>query len=386
MSIFTLSWKFFTRRSQTNKLNITSFLPMIGVALGTGTIILTFAIMDGLEEDIFGTLKSFSGGTIINTNNVSSYEKNNIVKFFKKNKLSYSEFIERKAIVQMNNKSRIVNVRAFSNLKLILNEFTHFNNIDFNENSIIIGEELSNRLNISLNDSIKILSPLDLKFSSIIIPQEFVNVNDIYSTRLLDFDLNYVFISLELGEKLFKKSGNMGFYLNDEIELLLSLSNFKDIKIKKWDDIHSSLVGAMKLEKIAYVAFGFLLILISCFSLLSTMSISVMQKISQIGILKAMGYNGFIIKKIFFYFSFISGIIGVIIGIVLALFIKFIEYNYPFFHLLFGDYPFLEFPIQFDNYKIMVVSIFSTLSIIISSIYPANKASQFDPVYSIGMK
>ena len=66
--------------------------------------------------------------------------------------------------------------------------------------------------------------------------------------------------------------------------------------------------------------------------------------------------------------------------------IKFIEYNYPFFHLLFGDYPFLKFPIQFDNYKIIVVSICSILSIIIASIYPANKASEFDPVYSIGMK
>ena len=81
MTIFALSWKFFTRRSQTNKLNISSFLPMVGVALGTVTIILTFAIMDGLEEDIFETLKSFSGGTIINTNNVSSDEKNDIVNF-----------------------------------------------------------------------------------------------------------------------------------------------------------------------------------------------------------------------------------------------------------------------------------------------------------------
>ena len=60
------------------------------------------------------------------------------------------------------------------------------------------------------------------------------------------------------------------------------------------------------------------------------MSISVMQKISQISILKAIGYNGYIIKKIFFYFSFISGISGVTIGISLALFIKIIEHNYVY--------------------------------------------------------
>ena len=65
MSFFQLSWKFFTRKSGTNKINLSSFLPIIGVGLGTFTIILTFAIMDGLERDIFGTLENFSGGTIM---------------------------------------------------------------------------------------------------------------------------------------------------------------------------------------------------------------------------------------------------------------------------------------------------------------------------------
>ena len=95
MSIFNLSWKFFTRKSESNSFNFSSLLPMLGVALATFTIILTFAIMDGLEKDIFGTLKLFSGGTIINTNNISSGEKKDIVEFLNGNEILYSEFIER---------------------------------------------------------------------------------------------------------------------------------------------------------------------------------------------------------------------------------------------------------------------------------------------------
>lgn len=386
MSIFMLSWKFFTRRSKSNKLNITSFLPMTGVAFGTVTILLTFAIMDGLEHDIFDTLKSFSGGSIININDISSKDNDVVIKYLESNNLNYSKFIERKAILQMEDRSRIVNMRAFDNLNLILNKITKNLEYNYNNKSLIIGEELSNRLNISLQDSVKILSPLDLKFSTTFIPQEILYVDNIFSTRLLDFDLNFIFLPYSIGEKLFKKSGNVGYFLINDVEIPKLISNIKGIKIEKWDEIHKSLVGAMKLEKIAYVGFGFLLILISCFSLLSTMSISVMQKISQIGILKAVGYNNFNIKKIFFYFSCISGVIGVIVGIFIAYIIKIIEINYPFFHLLFGDYPFLEFPIQFNLYKIFIVSCCSIFAIIIASIYPASKASKFDPIISIGMK
>jgi lipoprotein-releasing system permease protein len=386
MSIFNLSWKFFTRRAESNKINITSFLPMVGIALGIVTIILTFAIMDGLESDIFGTLKNFSGGTIINTNGVSHKDIRKIKSFLDENKVLYSDFIDRKAIIQFGKENRIVNVRAFSNLDIPLNGILNRNIENHSENSIIIGFELANRLNIYPQDSIKIISPLDLKFSSSFIPQEYLIVNDIFTTRLLDFDLNFVYVPYIIGENLFKKSGDVGIYLKNEFPLPLNILNIKNIKIKNWDDVHSSLVSAMRLEKIAYVGFGFLLIIISGFSLLSTMSISVMQKISQIGILKAMGYTDKIIKMIFFYFSTLSGVIGVFIGISIALLIKLIETHYPFFHFIFGNYPFLNFPIEIDSIKIFWISLCSIITIILASILPANKAASLNPVHSIGMK
>ena len=116
------------------------------------------------------------------------------------------------------------------------------------------------------------------------------------------------------------------------------------------------------------------------------MSISALQKITQIGILKAIGFNSFDIKKIFFYFSFFSGLIGVLIGIGFILIIQFIEYQFPFLYILFRDYPFLEFSIFIDIYKIFYICFFTIIALVIAAIYPANKASNFNPIYSIGMK
>ena len=46
--------------------------------------------------------------------------------------------------------------------------------------------------------------------------------------------------------------------------------------------------------------------------------------------MKTIGFNSIDIKKIFFYFSFFSGLIGVIIGLGIILIIQFIEYKFPF--------------------------------------------------------
>ena len=65
--------------------------------------------MDGLENDIFGTLKLFSGGTILNTSKVSQVDFNKIEQFLEKNNNISSDFIERKAIIQIGNESLDLN-------------------------------------------------------------------------------------------------------------------------------------------------------------------------------------------------------------------------------------------------------------------------------------
>ena len=65
----------------------------------------TDLIIDGLEKDIFGTLKNFSGGTIIKTNEVSKEDMIDLEKYLMNNHIEYSDFIERKAIFQFKNES-----------------------------------------------------------------------------------------------------------------------------------------------------------------------------------------------------------------------------------------------------------------------------------------
>ncbi|MED5476242.1 MAG: FtsX-like permease family protein [Candidatus Neomarinimicrobiota bacterium] len=387
MSIFILSWKFFTRKYESNKINISSFLPIIGLFFGVFTTILTFAVMDGLEKDIFGTLENFSGGTTLNVNKVSSTDLAYIENYLNEASLKYVKFIDRKAIINFGEINKIINVRGFSDLNFIFEKFNVENSFEeINDNSIIIGKGLASNLNVSEKEFVKIFSPLDLKLSSPKVPQKSFEVSSLYATNLLDFDLNYVFIPYNAGMDLFKKSGNYGYFFRKEVIFPEKITQINNLRVYNWHDTHKNLVSAMKTEKIAYISFGFLLIIISCFSLLSTMSITVIQKIAQIGILKTQGYSNFLIIKIFLIFSLISGLLGVIFGILGVYLIKIIENKYSFIKLIFGNYPYLEFPILLDSKKIIYISSIAIILIVLSSIYPAIKASKLRPIKSIYSK
>ena len=66
--------------------------------------------------------------------------------------------------------------------------------------------------------------------------------------------------------------------------------------------------------------------------------------------------------------------------------IEYISSSDTFLNILFGNYSFLEFSINIDYYKVFYICFFTIIALMIAAIYPANKASKFDPIYSIGIK
>ena len=123
----------------------------------------------------------------------------------------------------MNNKSRIVNVRAFSNLELILNEFTHLNNINFNDTISGVSGDISSEyfikmLEANLNNATKTdynldgspIKPIDIeliekyKDTNILV---FQDVNGLYEAICEVFNLNVKKVGV--GNEFYKNYGTV---------------------------------------------------------------------------------------------------------------------------------------------------------------------------------
>lgn len=389
--MFTLdfSWKFFTRRKNSDRINFSAFIPIVGTAVGTAIIILTLAIMDGIEEDIFHSLNSFSGTTIhFNQNSLEQHQKN-VHEILDKHNITHSNFIDRKVILEHNEEFKIIQVRGIENIEKFIGRFDELEGEKpFSNENILIGKDLAYRINVYIGDTISMYSPLDSKIVTGTVPSKQYTVNTLYSTKLLDFDSNYAFVPFESVQKMFTRSGNKGIFTHTSFDPKIRdeiLSLNKNIEIKQWNDLFKNLINAMKLEKIAYIAFGFLVILISVFSIISVMSYTILQKSSHIGILKTIGYENNQLKTMFSKFGLISGVIGSLIGLFLAHIFIGLEESYSLIYQLFGSNPYLIFPLKKSVISNCVVPVITSILITFAAYIPALNLIKIDPVKTIGM-
>jgi lipoprotein-releasing system permease protein len=161
---------------------------------------------------------------------------------------------------------------------------------------------------------------------------------------------------------------------------------FVDIRYKYWEENHGSFISAMKLEKYTYSIIGFLIVGIAGFTLMSMMSLSVMQKIPQIGILRAFGMKAVDIKYIFIFQAISTSIISSIIGILLSLAFIQLDNQFNLMLLLFPGGLFFDFPLILKSIYIILIFSVSFILLILAGLYPSIKAAGIDPIKAIGFK
>ena len=92
----------------------------------------------------------------------------------------------------------------------------------------------------------------------------------------------------------------------------------KDYSAYSIQDVHRILLKMVNTAQMALAGFGGLALLASVFGIINTMYISVLERTSQIGLMKALGMRGRDIGKLFRYEAAWVGLLGGLIGVGLA--------------------------------------------------------------------
>ena len=363
---------------------LNGWISIIGMIIGAFAILISLSVMNGFEKRVIEKLIGFEGDIRI-TSNVD----NNLEKIF--NEINSNPSIDKALLYKerigmifaKNDSKRIVTFKSID-----IENLDSFYNIDFINKgidnagqSIVIGNLLAQRLNVSVGDPLTIMSPID-QSSSLGLPILLdVKVGKIFNSQVLDFDDRIVFINKEMGNRIFLRKKNydgIDLRLIDRKNLssiVLKIKNdFKNISVYSWEDLHKALINAMRLERLGALAVLCLIILVSSFNLISTLVLVIIQKIRQIGILRAIGVSNLDIRKIIVTQGVLIGGVGVFIGALLSLLLIIIQNIYGVIPIPSDIYFISELPMIINLNDIFLVSFISLIFIIFSSLIASRQA------------
>ena len=381
---YLIAKKFMLGGSGSGPSRLNGWVSIIGMIIGTFAILISLSVMNGFEERVINKLIGFEGDLRITSNSSTNLEQifNQIISNPSVDEaLLYKERVG--LILAKDDSKRIVTFKSIN-----MDNLSSFYNIDYinnakveSEKGIAVGYLLAQRLNIDVGDQLTIMSPVD-QSNSIGLPLLVnVEVSKIFNSEVLDFDDRVVFISEKIGDRIFLRKKNydgIDIRLKDRNKLShvkLKLQNdYKKLSINSWEDLHKALITAMRLERLGALAVLCLIILVSSFNLISTLVLVIIQKIRQIGILRAIGSSSKNIRKIVLIQGVLIGGVGASIGIVASLLLITIQNIYGIIPIPSDIYFINQLPMIIKPNDVLIVMFISLIFITVSSLIASRQA------------
>ena len=126
-----------------------------------------------------------------------------------------------------------------------------------------------------------------------------------------------------------------------------------------------------------------LIIGVASFNLLGSLTMSVIEKTRDIGILKSMGATNNSIVKIFMFEGVLVGVLGSLLGLTLGLILVWLQSQYRLFPLDPTVYIIPAIPVEVHMFDLIVVASTALALCSLAALYPAKRASNFVPVEAI---
>jgi lipoprotein-releasing system permease protein len=139
----------------------------------------------------------------------------------------------------------------------------------------------------------------------------------------------------------------------------------------------------MLIERWAAYILLCLIIAVATFNIFASLTMTVLEKRKDIGIMRSMGLSKKSILKIFMFEGILVGIIGTTIGIIIGLSVCNLQIEYNFYPLDPTKYIINSLPVQIRFSDIIAVGLMALFLSFIASLYPAKRAANTVIIESI---
>jgi lipoprotein-releasing system permease protein len=242
-----------------------------------------------------------------------------------------------------------------------------------NLNGIIIGSGISEKLNLGVNDNITVTSSFGVV--------KVMKIVGIFSTGSSMNDNSKSYVNISTAQQFIKEGPSFVSTLfinvpdseNTEpyVEKLKQLTTYT---VEDWKTSNADVLSSNKTRATMMGAISMAILIVAGFGIYNILSSTIMQKINDIAILKATGFKGSDVVKIFVIEAVLMGFIGTVLGLLMgAGLISILSRVYM------GG-PVGYFPIKHELHLFIRSGLLGMFITFCAGYFPARKAAKTDPV------
>lgn len=385
-------------------ISVVGIFSLVGIALGVATLIVVMSVMNGYHKIFLNNILGIQGHLVaVNTTGKFSDHDSYAEEISKIQGVKFvAPIVIAQSMAVKDSYSSGVIVRGISADKLeqkplvknsvkpnVLNEFEK-------GEGVIVGIDLARTLRIKAGDEVKIITTdtNSTVFGSIPRIKTF-RVAGTFDVGLYQHNSTTIFMPLDQAQQLYRYGNTV-----TEVEIMTTdpenMDRLKNaiknvsgnhITLVDWRKAQDKWLNALAVERNVMFLILTLIILVAVFNIVSSLIMLVKEKSRGIAILRTIGTPRTSILKIFMICGSMLGFIGTMIGAILGIsFALNIENIRRFLESLTGTslfdpviYFLTKIPSDLDIVSVIFVVLLSLFFSVISTIYPALRASSLKP-------
>ena len=387
-------------RTHISLISTLTYISIAGVTIGTALLIVVLSVFNGFFDVVKSLLLSFDPDIRIESNEGSTFKFTDEIK----QQLSdipeitnLSAFVVGKALLTSEEgEIKVVEVKGIEedrfidmvNIEGAIRSGVFDLEVRNRKPGIVIHEQLRSDLYLSLNDEVALLSSAGMRkaLTQITVPRSYrFDLRGAYLVQSIASTPS-VYIEIDAARRLFKARNTVsGIDLKlknnkdaESVKVLLESKFGSQFKISTWYDLQKPLYDVMYLEKWGAYVILMIIVLVAALNIIGSLTMIVIQKKRDIGILMAMGYSNKKIKLIFRKQGLFIGLIGCGIGGSLGFLMCWLQQKFGLIKLS-SAFIINAYPVDMQLFDISVILFGSLMLCLTASWFPANRAAQVQP-------
>jgi len=400
----------YTRAKRRNHfISFISLASMLGIGIGVTALITVLSVMNGFERELRTRILGMASHATISAYQGALPDWPGVAAAAMKDKEveSVAPYVEGEGMLRLDSGLSGTMLRGVlpAEEAKVSEIGTHMkagslDDLKAGEFKIILGSELAESLGVIVGDKVDLMIPVASVTPAGVLPRfRRFQVAGIFRIGMYEFDRGLVLIHMADAQSLYRMGDTVTGVRLKLHDLFRAPQVARDLAaqlpgvfyVNDWTRSHANFFRAVATEKTVMFIILSLIVGVAAFNIVSTLVMVVQDKQADIAILRTLGATPRSIMAIFMVQGSIIGIIGTLIGVVggVALALN-VERLVPILQALTGQqflspdvYYISDLPSELKSSDVIRISILSLALGLLSTLYPAWRASRVQPAEAL---